>query len=150
MVLKLITDNPDSYHTKKAIMIDQDRYDGCYSGFSFTAWYNEIPVDISAGDYECENYWKNNNVIYGGGSTPDEAVADLFKKFYQKTTKSELEVNGKIEIGYYPQVEIIWNTSEYNARCPVDQRVIWIREDPRFKKLYPKAEAIFNQHRRGL
>lgn len=143
MVMKLITDDPDPQHVKQAVIIDEDRYGGSYSGFVFTAWFNEVPDDVSGSDSVCHNYWFSNNVVFGGGNTPDDAAADLLKKLYQDNI--QLERDGKTVVGYTVYVETIWNTSQYSGRCPVEQRVIWTKEDRRFEELYPKTAIIFRQ-----
>ena len=62
-----------------------DRYSGAYSGGIWTAWpleWWEIPNEISESDTPCRVWWDANRKLkIGKGSSPDEALSDLLKKF---------------------------------------------------------------------
>lgn len=63
--------------------IVQDRYGGCYSGGAYTAWLLEpweVPGEIGCGDMICGDFWAENTLPCGKGSTPDEAEQDLIDK----------------------------------------------------------------------
>ena len=65
------------------ITIVKDRFGGTYSGGAYTAWHLnpwEIPSDLSAGDLSCCDFLAHSRLIYGKGSTPDEAERDLMDK----------------------------------------------------------------------
>lgn len=63
------------------ILIDRDRYCGAYSGYPYTAWVDEIPFEVDAGDSTCEEFWDNPvNWMCGFGNTPAEAASDIVKK----------------------------------------------------------------------
>ena len=64
------------------VEIDQDRYRGCYSGHSYTAWRGVRPEDIDGGDPDCQTFWEEEapKLTYGGGETPQEAFRDLIEK----------------------------------------------------------------------
>lgn len=131
---RLTTDDPNHNHRINPIIIDEDRYGGSYSGHGFTAWFGAVPDDIDAGDSECHGFWITNNIVFGGGNTPDEAVADLLKKILE---------DHKYDPTPYPQV--IYNTSEYTD---FDQSTIFVGcvKDPRFATVYPKSHAIYKKH----
>ena len=68
------------------ITIIKDRYSGTYSGAKWLA-FNMYPedlenLDISADDISCHEFWGNdaNGYVIGKGSTPDEALADLYSQ----------------------------------------------------------------------
>lgn len=79
---KATDDESDSLHLMNAIVVQEDRYSGTYSQYAFTAWVNVVPDDTSGGDPTCKSFWKNNNILFGGGGTPDDAVANLLTKLY--------------------------------------------------------------------
>lgn len=65
-----------------------DRYCSCYSGGKYTAWNllpECVPEEINGGDDECFDFWlnKKDDYIYGLGSTPEEAIKDLYKKIME-------------------------------------------------------------------
>ena len=57
-----------------------DRYDGYYSGGNFLAFKLE-PKDVPSEPLEdsmaCANFWRNNSLPIGKGSTPELAIMDL-------------------------------------------------------------------------
>lgn len=68
------------------ITIIKDRYSGTYSGAKWLA-FNMYPedlehLDISADDISCHEFWIDaaNYITIGKGSTPDEALADLYSQ----------------------------------------------------------------------
>lgn len=131
---RLTTTDPNYNHQIDAIIIDEDRYGGSYSGFMFTAWYCGVPDDIDAGDGTCEEFWKNNDIVFGGGSTPDQAVADLLTKIL---------LTHRYDPDPYPKV--IYNTSHY---AKFDHTTVFVGcvKDSRFATVYPKSHAIFKKH----
>lgn len=82
LTFELTTSDPETTLSclGDVIVIDEDLYDGTYSGHSFTAWINRIPFNASGGDGDCEEFWSSNKVIFGGADTPDLAICDLLKK----------------------------------------------------------------------
>lgn len=64
------------------VVIEMDRYGGCYSGAKWHAWnLQSVPDGASSGDVECSMFWDSNDEPVGKGNTPDEAYADLLNKF---------------------------------------------------------------------
>ena len=66
------------------ITIIKDRYSGTYSGARWLA-FNMYPehvyvLDVNGDDISCNWFWSGeaNEYIIGKGSTPDEALADLY------------------------------------------------------------------------
>lgn len=116
------------------VLIDEDRYGGAYSNHSFTAWLNTVPDQIDAGDSGCEEFWKENDVVFGGGSTPDDAVADLMDKLYNKLELKDPVYNTE----WTPCVEavfLIGALSHGDVAVAVKQKEV-------FKILFPKSYAI--------
>jgi len=73
-------------------IIIPDRYDGCYSGASWTAWnlYIEgFPYGPESGDSECYNFWQDYKGIVGKGNTPQEAYNDLKKQIIMRDGQQE-------------------------------------------------------------
>lgn len=64
------------------VQIEEDRYNGVYSGHPYTAWCGVRPEDISGGDPCCRQFWETwkDKAVYGAGSTPQQAFLDLIKK----------------------------------------------------------------------
>jgi hypothetical protein len=138
---KATDDQSESLHLMNAIVVQEDRYGGCYSNHSFTAWVNVVPDDASAGDPTCEAFWKNNKILFGGGGTPDDAVADLLTKLYVDNVQTEYLGNPVNQGAAY--FNSIWNTSEYDAKPRHDEEFIGTIKDRRFKDLYPKSVSKF-------
>ena len=64
-------------------IIVRDRYNGVYSGGSFTAWneyIRDVPPEIGYGDSECSSFWDEYDGLVGRGHTPQEAYNDLGRK----------------------------------------------------------------------
>lgn len=68
------------------ITIIKDRYSGTYSGATWLA-FNMHPelvaiLDVNGDDISCNWFWSNlaSEYIIGKGSTPDEALADLYSQ----------------------------------------------------------------------
>lgn len=66
------------------ITIIKDRYSGTYSGARWLA-FNMYPenvaiLDANSDDISCHDFWLDDAKRYaiGKGSTPDEALADLY------------------------------------------------------------------------
>ena len=60
------------------LVIVKDRYNGTYSGGKWTAWnLNYVPSKADADDIECADFFSKNNIVYGRGETPEEAIEDL-------------------------------------------------------------------------
>ena len=67
---------------QQLVVIDDDRYSGCYSGAAYTAWRGGKPDAIDAGDNECDEFWhKYEDCMHGRGNTPQAAFLDLKAKF---------------------------------------------------------------------
>lgn len=84
------------------ILVVEERYGGCYSHNTFTAWNYGIPItttsdphfgwcygepyDSSGGDYEAQEFWNNVRIspekypFYGGGSDIKQTVQDFLTK----------------------------------------------------------------------
>ncbi len=78
------------------LTIVSDRYDGVYSGGTWTAWnleFHKIPEEIESNDIVCATWWSDFNakkirlrnmfgekVLVGKGSTPQSAMEDLERK----------------------------------------------------------------------
>ena len=64
------------------VEIEQDRYQGKYSGHRYTAWRGIRPKYIDDVEDVCQAFWEElpEPLIFGGGSTPKEAFADLIRK----------------------------------------------------------------------
>ena len=64
------------------ITIDEDRYNGVYSHFKYTAWLGDRPEDIGAGDPDCMSFWDTyrDKAVCGFGNTPSDAFFDLVAK----------------------------------------------------------------------
>lgn len=63
-----------------------DRYSGTYSGAKWLA-FNMYPenvsiLDVNGDDISCHNFWLDDakRYVIGKGSTPDEALADLYSQ----------------------------------------------------------------------
>lgn len=138
---KATDDESDSLHLMNAIVVQEDRYSGTYSQYAFTAWVNVVPDDTSGGDPTCKSFWKNNNILFGGGGTPDDAVANLLTKLYVDKVQTEYLGDSVGEGATY--FNSVWNTSEYEAVPRHDEEFIGTIKDPRFKALYPKSYEIF-------
>jgi hypothetical protein len=135
---QLTTDDPDPMHVQNIIFIDEDRYNGAYSGHEYTAWVGGIPDDASGGDSTCYEFWDTNKVIFGGGNTPDEAVADLFKKLW---------VPGGPYENYCPT--LILYTGIYDAFDPTTRAIVLCNRnrdsyDHRIPLVYPEASKLFH------
>ena len=63
----------------RIIDIDRDRYGGCYSGGTYTAWPGIRPSDLDAGDIDCEHFWRDHGkeALHGAGDTAQAALIDL-------------------------------------------------------------------------
>lgn len=136
---QLTTDDPDPVHVQNIIFIDEDRYTGAYSGHRYTAWVGNIPDDASGGDSTCAEFWDTNKVIFGGGSTPDEAVADLFRKLWVP--------DGPYE-NYCPT--LILYTGIYESNDPSTRAITLCSSrqnfyDERLRVVYPKASELFHK-----
>lgn len=96
-------DNTDIY----PVTIISDRYTGTYSGGEWTAWAcdaDSIPEGIFDSDVECASAWsklkrdrKKGKIIFGVGSTPNDAMCDLIKSNNQITERYEEYQNNKEE-----------------------------------------------------
>ena len=71
------------------ITITEDRYNGTYSGFAYTAWWasvDQVPTEINEDDVTCRNFWddvrsgKRIAPVYAGGATAALAEDALYKK----------------------------------------------------------------------
>lgn len=68
------------------VIIVRDRYQGVYSGATWTAWNKyAVPDAIDADDCTCaEEFWTRYEHAVDGpvgrGLTPDEALADLLRQ----------------------------------------------------------------------
>ena len=57
-----------------------DRYGGCYSNASWTAWpldAQDIPEGQDDGDVECQEFWHTYTRPVGKGETPNASLRDL-------------------------------------------------------------------------
>ena len=131
---RLKTDDPNRNHQINAIIIDEDRYGGCYSGHKFTAWFKAAPDDIDAGDVMCNEFWATNDVAFGGGDAPDEAVADLLEKILEQYDYKPT-----------PYPNVIYNTSKYTG-FDITTVFVGCVQDPRFQTVYPKSYEIYKRH----
>jgi hypothetical protein len=68
------------------VTIVYDRYSGTYSGAKWLA-FNMYPenvsiLDVNGDDISCHNFWLDDakRYVIGKGSTPDEALADLYSQ----------------------------------------------------------------------
>ena len=76
------------YQTIYPLTITKDRYSGTYSGGYFTAWNldpDQIPYEITCDDTSASVVFSlikrgQLDLTYGVGSTPNEAVFDLYSK----------------------------------------------------------------------
>ncbi len=62
------------------VTIIQDRYGGTYSGGKWLAFNldaEDIPQGVSGSDYPCADFWGENTLPVGKGSTPEEALEHL-------------------------------------------------------------------------
>ncbi len=69
--------------TPYPVTIVSDRYGGTYSGGNYTAWNLHIcnvPEEIDADDVTCSNFWFDNDIIVGKGTTSQNAYDDLNSK----------------------------------------------------------------------
>jgi hypothetical protein len=136
---KLTTDDPDPISAVKVIVVDQDRYCGTYSNHKYHAWIGAVPDDASAGDSDCEVFWTENDVIFGGGPTPDEAIAALFQKLWGTN-------------GFYPEYcpTLIFNSALYTP-VKSDLRYIGLDSqgssfyDRRIVEVYPKSAKLYRE-----
>jgi hypothetical protein len=75
------------------LTVVSDRYGGTYSGGNFTAWnldFDEIPNGINGNDVSCHEFWLDNEIPVGRGSTIHEAIYDLYiHLLYKKGNDSE-------------------------------------------------------------
>lgn len=65
------------------LTIIADRYNGAYSGGSYTAWNlypHDVPGCVYGDDCECHRFWLKNEIVCGKGNTVSEALADLYIK----------------------------------------------------------------------
>lgn len=131
---RLTTDDPNHNHQLKPIFIDEDRYSGAYSGHCFTAWFGAVPDDIDAGDTGCQTFWRNNDIVFGGGDTSDKAVADLLEKILEQYDYKPT-----------PYPNVIYNTSEYTG-FDITTVFVGCVQDPRFQTVYPKSYEIYKRH----
>ncbi len=72
-----------------------DRYGGTYSGGTYTAWNldpDEIPPEINESDIPCMEFWEENKIPVGLGATPDEALRDLYVKYFSTEGKDYNEI----------------------------------------------------------
>ena len=89
-----------SWYEIYPLTIVADRYSGTYSGGIFTAWnlyFDELPNEIDGGDVECMDFWYGENgdiygdrrkdIVCGVGSTPNNAVSDLYMKLKKQEDK---------------------------------------------------------------
>ena len=92
-ILKITKSNQNFIYP---MCVVSDRYGGTYSDGSWTAWCTGVgflPDGPFSGDGECMTFWENNKkenekgegYIVGIGNTPDEAVLDLHKKYFNRT-----------------------------------------------------------------
>lgn len=136
---KLTTDDPDPTSAVRVIVVDEDRYGGAYSGHSYHAWVGAVPDDASGGDTVCDAFWTKNDVVFGGGSTPDEAVAALFEKLWGAD-------------GFYEQYcpTLIFNAASYKP-TKSSLRYIGLESmtsssyDHRLGLVYPKSAILYHQ-----
>lgn len=71
------------------VCVISDRYGGCYSGGTWTAWttgISNIPEGVFEDDVTCGHTWgilkqkrEKGEIIFGVGNTADEALADLVR-----------------------------------------------------------------------
>ena len=70
------------------IVITLDRYSGCYSGATFTAWNEDkVPEGADADDVTCMEFWADmdkQEKLVGKGETPDDAYLNLCIKYKAK------------------------------------------------------------------
>lgn len=84
-------DAKEVYRELYHLTITMDRYNGVYSGGTFTAWNldpDEVPWEIAGGDDTAMTIFEKinsgmRNLTYGVGRTPDEAAIDLYLKLKQ-------------------------------------------------------------------
>lgn len=63
-----------------------DRYGGTYSGAEWLAFNldpEDVPKDVAGDDVECMMFWEQHRqdaLSVGRGTTPDEALQDLYRK----------------------------------------------------------------------
>lgn len=117
--------------TINAIIINEDRYSGSYSGHTYTAWLGLVPDDVDAGDSTCEDFWKNNKVLFGGGATPDKAVVALIKKLNENNVPFHIAMPN-----------VIWQAGE-NAR-EIGSKVFTSVNHPYVElgEVYPKTKEL--------
>jgi len=63
------------------VSIVKDRYGGVYSGGRYVAFHlhpEEIPEDAFGGDTEAYYFWENTRMPIGKGSTPNDALYNLY------------------------------------------------------------------------
>ena len=74
-------------------IINRDRYSGAFSHYEYTAWVNQTPDGIEAWADYCSDLWKRirkeENLLYGGGTTPDGDLADLFEKLIKTASDTD-------------------------------------------------------------
>jgi hypothetical protein len=69
--------------TKPHLSIESDRYSGAYSGSKFTAWVGDTPDAVYDEDIKCITFLQHTNILYGKGSTPQEALYQLLELLNQ-------------------------------------------------------------------
>lgn len=63
---------------KPLVVVLDDRHNGKYSGGKWTAWNMcYVPSKIFSDEKECSDFFAKENLIYGRGETPEEAIEDL-------------------------------------------------------------------------
>lgn len=68
------------------LTVIKDRYRGTYSGGKYLAFnldFNEIPEDVIGSDVPCRQFFYETDLVYGKGSTVDEAIKDLCRQIME-------------------------------------------------------------------
>ncbi len=131
----LTTDDPDEDYQGNEIIVIDDVYEGKYSGHLYTAWVRDVPRGASDDPAETTSFWKNNKVIYGGGKTPDEAVAALFEKLLHP--EYPVSMVPKVIIGRWTYDKEIEDIHRY---APMQRG-----PDTRFRDSYPLSFEVFSR-----
>lgn len=69
------------------LTIIKDRYMGTYSGGKYLAFnldFDEIPEDVIGSDVPCRQFFYETDLVYGKGSTVDEAIKDLARQIMER------------------------------------------------------------------
>lgn len=121
----------------KYATIDNDRYNGTYSGHKFTAWVGDAPDEIGCDDTTCVHFWNgydepnHTSFVYGGGDTADQALAELCEVLIS---------SGQDQDALF---EIIHDADEYSDNKTPETTFFIVGTDL-FKKHFPLTSAILD------